>query len=108
MEHTPDFPKDSSTYRQIVKQVLKSQIQHLVREAKLRPEFLNFLENRKKIKGGRALRGYFGPPMRSKNKNCSAQVSSYKFIRTIAKVYRSGIYSTFSVAMVTKMAAQIG
>ena len=28
-------------------------------------------------KGGRALRGYFGPPMRSKNKSCSSQVSSY-------------------------------
>ena len=24
------------------------------------------------IKGVRALRGYFGPPMRSKNKNCSS------------------------------------
>ena len=29
------------------------------------------------IKGVRALRGYFGPPMRSKNKSCSSQVSSY-------------------------------
>ena len=28
-------------------------------------------------KGARALRGYFGPPMRSKNKSCSSQVSSY-------------------------------
>ena len=28
-------------------------------------------------KGGRALRGYFGPPMRSKNKSWSSQVSSY-------------------------------
>ena len=27
--------------------------------------------------GGRALRGYFGPPMRSKNKSCSSQVCSY-------------------------------
>ena len=27
-------------------------------------------------KGVRALRGYFGPPMRSKNKSCSSQVSS--------------------------------
>ena len=37
-------------------------------------------------KGGRALRGYFGPPMRPKNENCFSQVSSYWFIRTIAKV----------------------
>ena len=29
------------------------------------------------LKGGRALRGYFGPPMRSKNKSCFSQVSSY-------------------------------
>ena len=29
------------------------------------------------FKGVRALRGYFGPPMRSKNKSCSLQVSSY-------------------------------
>ena len=28
-------------------------------------------------KGVRALRGYFGPPMMSKNKSCSSQVSSY-------------------------------
>ena len=28
-------------------------------------------------KGVRALRGYFGPRMRSKNKSCSLQVSSY-------------------------------
>ena len=29
------------------------------------------------MKGVRALRGYFGPPLRSKNKSCSLQVSSY-------------------------------
>ena len=29
------------------------------------------------LKGVRALRGYFGPHMRSKNKSCSSQVSSY-------------------------------
>ena len=28
-------------------------------------------------KGVRALRGYFGPPMSSKNKICSSQTSSY-------------------------------
>ena len=34
----------------------------------------------------RALRGYFGPLMSLNNKSCSSQVSSYWFIRTIAKV----------------------
>ena len=29
------------------------------------------------IKGVRALRDYFGPPMRSKNRSCSSLVSSY-------------------------------
>ena len=29
------------------------------------------------VKGVRALRGYFGPPMRQKNENCFSQVSSY-------------------------------
>ena len=28
-------------------------------------------------KGGRALRGFFGPPMRPKNENCLSQVSSF-------------------------------
>ena len=58
------------------------------------------------IIGGRALRGYFGPPLRPKNENCFLQVSSYQFIRTIAQV--SGIDSIFTVAMVTKVAANIG
>ena len=40
--------------------------------------------------------------------NKKSQVSSYKFIRTKAKVLSSGIDSTFMVAMVTKMAAKIG
>ena len=39
-----------------------------------------------KCKGVRAFRGYFVPPMRSTNKSCSSKVSSYLFIRTIAKV----------------------
>ena len=37
-------------------------------------------------KGVRAIRGYFGPPIRSKNKSCLSQVSSYWFFRTITKV----------------------
>ena len=60
------------------------------------------------LKGVRALRGYFSSPMKSKNKSCSSQVSFYYIIRTKAKVQRSGIYLTFTVAMVTKMAAKIG
>ena len=59
----------------------------------------------------RALRGYFAPPppppMRPKNENWFSQVSSNKFIRTIAQVYKSGIGSIFTIAMVTKMAAEI-
>ena len=34
-------------------------------------------DDRKAGKGIRALRGYFGPPLRSKIKSCSSQVSSY-------------------------------
>ena len=37
--------------------------------------------------------------MRSKNKSCSSEVSSYQFIRAIAKVLKSGIDSTFTVAI---------
>ena len=60
------------------------------------------------FKGVRALRGCFVPPMRSKNKSGSSQVSSYLFIRTIAKVLKSGIDLSFMVAIVTKMATKIG
>ena len=56
----------------------------------------------------RALRGYFGPPMRLKNENCFSPNSSYQFIRTMAQVYNSGIILTFTIAMITKMAAKIG
>ena len=53
--------------------------------------YINGIEVVNKIKknirkGVNALRGYFGPPMRSKNKSGSTQVSSYYFVRTIAKV----------------------
>ena len=63
------------------------------------------------VKGVRALRGYYVPllpPYEAKNENCFSQVSSNQFIRTIAQVLKSGIYSIFTVAMVTKMAAKIG
>ena len=60
-------------------------------------------------KGVRALRGYSPPPpMRPKHEKCFSQISSYSFIRTIAQVYKSGIASIFTVAMVTKMATKIG
>ena len=58
--------------------------------------------------GVRALRGYFGPPMRPKNEICFSPNSSYWFIRTITQVYKSDISLTFTVAMVTKMAAKTG
>ena len=61
-----------------------------------------------KIKELRALRGIFGPPMRPKNEIRFSSNSSYKFIRTMAQVYKSDISLTFTVAMVTKMAAKIG
>ena len=41
--------------------------------------------------------------MKSKNRSCFSQVSSNKFIITIAKVKKSGIDSTSTVAMVTRM-----
>ena len=51
----------------------------------------------------------FWPPYEvKKNKSCSSQVSCYKFIRTKAKVLKSSINLTITVAMVTKMAAKIG
>ena len=60
------------------------------------------------IKGVRALRGYFGPPMRPKNEIRFSLNSSYWFIRIMTKVYKSDISLTFTVAMVTKMAAKTG
>ena len=42
--------------------------------------------NQSSRKGVRAFRGYFGPPMRSKDKSYTSFVSSYLFIRTMAKV----------------------
>ena len=61
-----------------------------------------------KFERGMCIKRLFWPPYEVKNKSCSSQVSSYWFIRTIAKVQRSSIDSTFTVAMVTKMAAKIG
>ena len=49
---------------------------------------------------------FWPPPMKSKNRSCFSQVSSNWFIRTIAKVLKSGIDSTRTVNMVTKMIHQ--
>ena len=59
-------------------------------------------------KGVCALRGYFGPPMRQKNEIHFSPNSSYWFIRTMTQVYKSDISKTFTVAMLTKMAAKTG
>ena len=55
-----------------------------------------------------ALRGFFGPPMRIKYKNCFLPISSCKCIRIIAKVYKSRMILTVIVAMVAIMAIKIG
>ena len=46
--------------------------------------------------------------MRPKNEIHFSPNSSYKFIRTMTQVYKSDISLTFTIAMVTKMAAKIG
>ena len=60
------------------------------------------------LKELRALRGYFGPPMRPKNEIHFSPNSSYWFIRTMTQVYKSDICLTFTVAMEAKMAAKTG
>ena len=60
------------------------------------------------FKGVRALRGYFGPPMRPKNEIRFSLNSSYWFIRTMTQVYKSDMSLTFTVAMGTKMAVKTG
>ena len=54
----------------------------------------------------RALRGYFGPPLRPKHDIRFSQNSSYLYIRTMGQVYKSDISLTFTVAMVTKIATK--
>ena len=54
----------------------------------------------------RALRGYSGPSMRQKNEIRFSPNSSYWFIKTMTRVYKSDISLTFTVAMVTKMAVK--
>ena len=57
---------------------------------------------------GMCIKRLFWPPMRLKYEKCFSPICSYQFIRTIIKVFRSRITFTFTVAMVTKMAAEIG
>ena len=83
---------------------------------KLEPDEINFSQgfSQKVVsisclyKGVRALRDYFGPSMRPKNEIRFSLNSSYWFIRTMTQVYKSDISLTFTVAMVTKMAAKTG
>ena len=44
--------------------------------------------------------------MRPKNKNCFSPISSNQFIRKMAKVLKSGINLTLTIAVATKMSAK--
>ena len=59
------------------------------------------------VKELRVLRGFFGPHMSLKYKNCFSPIS-YLFIRTIIKVLKSQITFDFYHLYETKMAAKIG
>ena len=56
----------------------------------------------------RALRCFFGPPMRQPIEIRFSPNSFYKFIRTMAQVYNYDISFTLTVAVVAKMATKIG
>ena len=49
-----------------------------------------------------------GPLWSPKNESCVSPISSNLLFRRIAQVLKSGIYLTFTVAIVTKMATKIG
>ena len=83
-------------------------LKSLLRQALSEPEFYGDLPVYKLKKELHALRGYFGPPMRPKIEIPFSPNSSYWFIRTMTQVYKSDISLTFTVAMVTKMAAKTG
>ena len=59
-------------------------------------------------KGVRALRGKFGPIWSKKLKIAFHQFHLIVLFRKMVQVLNSGIYFTFSVAMVTKMADKVG
>ena len=50
----------------------------------------------------------FWPPVRQKNEGCFSKVSSCWFVGTVAQVFKSGIGSIFTVAVLTEMAARMG
>ena len=57
---------------------------------------------------GTCIKGQIWPPLEPKIESCFSPISTNWFIRIMVQVYNSGIYFTFSVAMVTKMADKIG
>ena len=59
-------------------------------------------------KRGMCIKRLFWPPYEAKNEIRFSLNSSYWFIRTMTKVYKSDISLTFTVAMVTKMATKTG
>ena len=48
------------------------------------------------------------PPLEPKTESYLSPISPNWFIRRMVQMYNSGIYFTFSVAMATKMADEIG
>ena len=54
------------------------------------------------------IKGQFWPPLKSKTEMCVSSISSNWFIRRIIQVQYPGFYFTFTVALVTKMADEIG
>ena len=57
---------------------------------------------------GMCIKGVFWPPLGPKNENCFSPISFDLFIRRITEVKYPSFYLTFTVAMVTKMADEIG
>ena len=59
-------------------------------------------------KRGTCIKGVFWPPFEPKTENCFSPISLDWFIRRITEVQYPDFYFTFTVAMVTKMAVEIG
>ena len=62
----------------------------------------------RKPERGTCIKGQIWPPLEQKTENFFSPFSPNWFIRRMVQVLNSGIYFTFSVAMVTKMADKIG
>ena len=60
-----------------------------------------------RLQRGTCIKGLFWPPLEPKVENCFSPISFDWFIRKILEVKNFGIYSNFTVAMVTKMANKI-